>query len=77
MKKAILIKSEEDFNKVKNLLGDKLHLDWVEIFLKEPTSIVIQDDKKSDFGVGSIDLAEYQKNNGFEILDTNSNIVEL
>ena len=77
MKKAILIKSEEDFNKVKNLLGDKLHLDWVEIFLKEPTSIVIQDDKKSDFGVGSIDLAEYQKNNGFEILDTNLNIVEL
>lgn len=77
MKKAILIKSEEDFNKVKNLLGDKLHLDWVEIFLKEPTSIVIQDDKKSDFGVGSIGLAEYQKNNGFEILDTNLNIVEL
>ena len=77
MKKAILIKSEEDFNKVKNLLGDKLHLDWVDFFLKEPTSIVIQDDKKSDFGVGSIDLAEYQKNNGFEILDTNLNIVEL
>ncbi|MGV0921881.1 hypothetical protein ACTS94_16280 [Empedobacter falsenii] len=77
MKKSILIKSEEDFNKVKNLLGDDLYITWTDQFLKYPTSIIVKDVENSGFGVGSIGEASYQKKMGYEILDTNLNVIEL
>ena len=76
MKKSILIKSEEDFNKVKNLLEDDLYITWSDQFLKYPTSIVVKDTPGSEFGIGSLGLAKYQQANGFDILDTNLNKVD-
>ncbi|MFV0141023.1 hypothetical protein [Empedobacter falsenii] len=79
MKKSILIKSEEDFNKVKNLLGERLYLDFHPAFLREFTAIVVYDDLSPEnynyYGVGSIGCAKSQQEDGFVILDTNLNII--
>lgn len=60
--KSVIIKNEEEFEKVKEYLGTKnLFLSFLPQMVETETAIVISAKKGSDFSSGSVGSAEYQR----------------
>ena len=67
---SVIIRSEHEFNIIKSLIGNEnLYISFAPQMLEILTSIVIFSDYESDFSVGSVGCAEFQKNQGIRTVE--------
>lgn len=67
---SVVVKSEQDFNKLKEILGSEcLYVDFVPNMLEVKTSVVIFSKTNDVISVGSVGSAEYQQKLGFSLID--------
>ena len=67
---SIIIRNEQEFNRVKDFLGNEiLYLDFVPQMETTETSVVIYYDDNKLFSIGSVGDTEYQKKCGFRLVE--------
>lgn len=68
---SVMIKSEDEFNHIKNFLGeDVLYLDFVPQMSSKPTGVIIWSDNK-DISTGQVGCVKFQRDNFIRVVEFN------
>ena len=68
---SVIIRSQYEFETIKEFLGEYLYLYFVPQMLEVETAIVIYYDNDDYFSIGSVGSSEYQSKCGFRLVEFN------
>lgn len=68
---SVIIRTEEEYGKLQEFLGDLLYVDWVPQMGKVETAVVIHYSGNREYSTGSVGSSEYQIMAGIRVVEFN------